>query len=92
MTKPRTPASGILKLWGEASKFVPDETKLANPEIEWKKIGNYCNLLIHEYFGVNLEIVWDIIEHELPDAVHYLQAIIDNDSAGSSLPGTDADH
>ena len=47
------------EIMGEASKYTTEETKLANPEIEWRKISNYRNLLIHEYFGVNLEIVWD---------------------------------
>ena len=39
---------------GEAAKYITEETILSNPEIEWRKIANYRNLLIHEYFGVNL--------------------------------------
>jgi len=38
---------------------------------------NYRNLLIHEYFGVNLEIVWDIIENELPDTIQFIRMLID---------------
>jgi uncharacterized protein with HEPN domain len=62
---------------GEASKYISEETMITNPEIEWRKMANYRNLLIHEYFGVNLEIVWDIIKNELEDTIHFIQLIID---------------
>ena len=65
------------EIMGEAAKFISDETKAANPEIEWKKISNYRNLLIHDYFGVNLEIVWDIIKNELTDTIQFVQIMID---------------
>ncbi len=45
------------EIMGEAAKYLTKETMLSNPEISWRKISNYRNLLIHEYFGVNLEIV-----------------------------------
>lgn len=65
------------EIMGEASKYISEETKITNPEIEWRKMANYRNLLIHEYFGVNLEIVWDIIKNELEDTTHFIQLIID---------------
>lgn len=64
------------EIMGEAAKYISGETKSGNPEIEWKKIANYRNLLIHDYFGVNLEIVWDIIENELNDTVYFIQIIL----------------
>jgi len=63
---------------GEAAKYVSAETQFLNPEIAWRKISGYRNLLIHEYFGVNLEIVWDIIKNELPDTVQFIQMILDS--------------
>lgn len=65
------------EIMGEASKYISEETVLSNPEISWRKISNYRNLLIHEYFGVNLEIVWDIIENELPDTLYFIQSMIE---------------
>ena len=66
------------EIMGEAAKYISEEIKSGNPEIEWKKISNYRNLLIHEYFGVNLEIIWDIIENELNDTVYFIQRILED--------------
>ncbi|MBK7883142.1 MAG: DUF86 domain-containing protein [Chitinophagaceae bacterium] len=52
---------------GEAASQVPEEYKLSNPQIEWRKIKDYRNVLVHEYFGINDLIVWDIIQFNLSD-------------------------
>jgi len=46
---------------GEAVGKLPDEIKLKRPDVEWQDIKDFRNLLIHEYFGVDLEIVWKVI-------------------------------
>ena len=51
---------------GEAVGKLPDELKKRRPEIEWQDIKDFRNLLAHEYFGVDLEIVWKIIKDDLP--------------------------
>ena len=51
---------------GEAVGKLPDELIKQHPKIEWQDIKDFRNLLIHEYFGVDLEIVWKIIEEDLP--------------------------
>jgi len=43
----------------------PDEVKEQTKEVEWHKIIALRNILIHEYFGVNLKIIWDVIQHKL---------------------------
>ncbi len=65
------------EIMGEAAKYISEETKVASPEIEWRKISNYRNLLIHEYFGVNMEIVWDIIVTELDETVNLLNKLLE---------------
>ncbi len=57
-----------LEVIGEAARILPDEVKDKTAEIEWYKIIALRNILIHEYFGVNLKIVWDVIQNKL-DAV-----------------------
>ena len=57
-----------LEIIGEAARILPDEVKDKAAEIQWYKIIALRNILIHEYFGVNLKIIWDVIQNKL-DAV-----------------------
>ncbi len=56
-----------LEIIGEAAKNIPVSVKEKNKNIEWKKISGLRNILAHEYFGVDVEIVWDIIKNKLPE-------------------------
>jgi uncharacterized protein with HEPN domain len=51
---------------GEAVKNLPDEIKSQYPDIPWREIAGMRDKMIHEYFGVNLQIVWQTIEEDLP--------------------------
>lgn len=55
-----------LEIIGEAAKNIPKEVKDRHPEIAWRKIESMRNRIIHEYFNVDLEIVWDTIQKDLP--------------------------
>lgn len=55
-----------LEILGEAAKNIPEDFKKQHPDIEWKKIAGLRDILAHEYFGVDLAILWDIIETKLP--------------------------
>ena len=52
---------------GEAVKNLSQAHKDAHPAIPWKRIAGLRDLLIHRYFGVKLETVWEVIEREVPD-------------------------
>lgn len=56
-----------LEIVGEAVKRVPDEIREHYPQIEWKKIAGLRDILIHEYFGVNSNIVWDVVSNKLKE-------------------------
>lgn len=54
-----------LEIIGEAAGNLPNEIQDVAPEIEWRKIRGLRNILIHEYFGINLPIVWDVVQNKL---------------------------
>ena len=54
-----------LEVIGEAVKRLPEEVKGQQPSMEWRKIAGLRDILIHEYFGINVEVVWDVIQHKL---------------------------
>jgi len=56
-----------IEIIGEAVKNISDSTKKKYPKIEWKKIAGTRDRLIHAYFSVDLDIMWDIIKHGLPE-------------------------
>lgn len=51
---------------GEAASRISEDYKLSHPEIEWRILKDFRNFFIHEYFGINNEIVWDTIQIRLP--------------------------
>ncbi len=51
---------------GEAAKQIPDDKRKLYP-IEWRKIAGLRDIIIHEYFGIDAEIIWDVIIHSLPE-------------------------
>lgn len=55
-----------LEIIGEAAKKVSEEFKSKYPDIEWKRIGGMRDKMIHEYFGINFELVWDVVDKKLP--------------------------
>jgi uncharacterized protein with HEPN domain len=56
-----------LEIIGEAVKNIPIETRNKKPEIEWQKIAGLRDILIHAYFGIDVEIVWDIVITKIPE-------------------------
>jgi len=56
-----------LEVIGEASTNIPSEFREDNPEIPWKRMIGLRNIVIHEYFGVDLDIIWRIITKDIPE-------------------------
>ena len=54
-----------LEVLGEAAKNVSADFKKAYPEVDWKRIAGLRDKLIHHYFGVDLAIIWDVIQNKL---------------------------
>lgn len=55
-----------LEIIGEAARHIPQDILFLYPQIPWQDIRDMRNVLIHEYFGVNLRVVWDTVNYDLP--------------------------
>lgn len=55
-----------LEIMGEASKNIPASVKQKHPEIPWKAMAGMRDKMVHEYFGVDLEIVWKTVKERIP--------------------------
>lgn len=67
-----------LEIIGEAANRLSQELKQEAPDIEWPKIIGLRNILVHEYFGVNLQILWDVLQNKLPDLKTAVRSILDH--------------
>jgi uncharacterized protein with HEPN domain len=65
-----------LEIIGEASRSIPQEYKEKHPAIDWARISRMRNVLIHIYFGVDLDIVWEVVERDLPSLKTQIDAIL----------------
>ena len=65
-----------IEIIGEASKKLEEDFKSDHPEIEWKKMARTRDRVIHHYFGVDYDIIWDIIQTKLPDLQERIDAIL----------------
>ena len=65
-----------LEILGEAAKQIPAEMLTQYPNLPWREMAGTRDRLIHHYFGVNLDVVWGIVEMELPNVVIELENVL----------------
>jgi uncharacterized protein with HEPN domain len=64
---------------GEAAVNIPTEIQKRIPELPWRLMGDMRNLIAHEYFRVDPEIVWDTVQNNLPGLIEPLQKLLDRE-------------
>ena len=65
-----------LQTIGQSVSRLSDALRETHPEINWRSIIGLRNVLVHDYLGINLERIWDIIEHDVPDLQRTVEAIL----------------
>lgn len=65
-----------LEIIGEASKRIPAEVREKSAHIPWREMAGMRDKLTHDYFGVNLEVVWKTVTEDLPDLSLLIQQLL----------------
>ena len=71
-----------LEIIGEAAKNVPDDIRLKYRGIEWRKIAGLRDVIAHEYFGIDNDILWDIIQNKVEPLQKEVKRILDGANRG----------
>jgi uncharacterized protein with HEPN domain len=67
-----------LEIIGEAVKHISAEQRQNNPQVKWRKIAGFRDVVTHHYFGVSDEIEWDIVETEIPALLRQVNVMVDS--------------
>ncbi|MFP4528145.1 MAG: DUF86 domain-containing protein [Candidatus Kapaibacterium sp.] len=67
-----------IEIIGEASKKIPDDFKQSHPDIEWRNMARMRDRLIHDYFGIDYAIVWDVVRNKIPALKEKIHSLIDH--------------
>jgi uncharacterized protein with HEPN domain len=66
-----------LEIIGEASSKIHPDLKAQYPEVSWREMSDIRNKIIHHYFGVDYDIVWDTVKNNIPELKEWIELIIE---------------
>lgn len=67
-----------LEIIGEAVKNLPEEIFKKHPALPWKQVAGMRDILIHQYFGIDLELTWEVIQVEVPALKSKLETLLNS--------------
>ena len=67
-----------LQVLAESTQRLTDEFKEAHPDVEWYKIAGLRNILVHDYLGIDIKTVWNIVERKLPELKQVIERRVSN--------------
>jgi uncharacterized protein with HEPN domain len=65
-----------LEIIGEAAKNISEERRQKYPHVKWRKIAGFRDIVAHNYFGVSDEIVWDVVQNEIPTLLENVKVML----------------
>lgn len=65
-----------LQIIGEAIKHLPAEVRTEYKNVDWKKAAGLRDIVVHEYFGINIDIIWDVITNKIPELEKEVKKIL----------------
>jgi uncharacterized protein with HEPN domain len=68
-----------LEIIGEAAKHISDNTRRKLPDVEWKKVAGLRDMLAHAYFGIDNDILWDVIQNRIPQLAKVINAFLNEE-------------
>lgn len=71
------------EVMGEAAKNIPEQIRVKYPNVPWQKMASMRNRLIHAYFGVDYQLVWDTIQQFLPSLIEIIADILNDINKGN---------
>ena len=74
-----------LQTLAESTQHLSDRFKETHPAINWRGIAGFRNVLVHEYLGINLMRVWEIVRRDLPHLLEQIDACLDSSQAGGGV-------